>query len=76
MRDELEICKTCANFKRGKWHPAFGGDLQYSGKCEVLLSILSMENSKLWNMSDLTVQDTFGCVMWCNNKTTTKVGES
>ena len=59
-------CKTCEYFKRGTWHKAIDSHegQRNGGTCEVLLRVLAIENSALWNKSQLAVQDTFGCTMY------------
>jgi hypothetical protein len=56
-------CKNCIYFERGKWHKVFGGEEQLSGKCELLLKTLKINNSELFFIEALTVQESFGCVL-------------
>lgn len=64
--NNMERCKTCKFFSRGKWHKSIDPDEgeQLGGNCKLLLEVLSIENSFLWNKETLYVQDTFGCSMW------------
>ena len=57
-------CKDCKWFQRRKWHPAIdkNEDLQLGGDCGVLLKFLQMENSGMFFLDHLYVQDTFSCI--------------
>jgi len=58
-------CKTCIHFTRSKWHETIDSDETYQlgGYCSMLKEILMMNNSKLWSMDALYVQESFGCVL-------------
>jgi len=62
----MKTCKTCKNFKRGKWHKVIDPleSERLGGSCPLLLSVLKMENSEMIWMEDLAIQDTFGCIFY------------
>ena len=59
-------CETCRYFERGKWHPSAveGGGKRCGGQCKILHKVLLRENSSLWVLNAIQVQDTFGCSLW------------
>jgi hypothetical protein len=68
-------CKECEFFKRGKWHELQGGRPQLSGTCNILLKTLKIDNSRLFGIEKITIQDTFGCILGKpKNPTNVKTG--
>ena len=63
---EIIRCKDCEYFERLKWHKCLSKDNieepQLLGNCPILLNILKMDNSSLWAMEQLHIQDSFGCI--------------
>ena len=63
---QLVRCMDCAYFVRGRWKNMLTGEdegPQCGGKCDVLQKALGIDNSSLWMIPALYVQDTFGCVL-------------
>ena len=59
-------CMDCIYFVRGRWKNMLTGEdegPQYRGKCDMLQKALGLDNSSMWMMPALYVQDTFGCVL-------------
>ena len=59
-------CKDCIYFVRGRWKNMLTGEdegPQCGGKCDMLQKALGIDNSSLWMLPALYVQDTFGCVL-------------
>ena len=59
-------CMDCIYFVRGRWKNMLTGEdegPQYGGKCDMLQKALGLDNSSMWMMPALYVQDTFGCVL-------------
>lgn len=56
-------CKECKFFKRKHWHKSQGGGTQLCGTCDILLKILKINNSSLFHVDVIVLQDTFGCVL-------------
>lgn len=54
-------CKDCKFFKRRNWHNDQGGGEQFGGTCELLAEVLKMENTALFLVGYINVQDSFGC---------------
>ena len=64
--DRVVRCKDCAYFVRGRWINMLTGEdegPQCGGKCDVLQKALGIDNSSLWMIPALYVQDSFGCVL-------------
>ena len=63
-------CRTCIYFKRGKWHKAIDPEenKRLGGTCELLLGVLSIENSWMAFHDGIAVQDTFGCCLHMGKK--------
>ena len=59
-----KTCNECNFFKRGKWIKELGGGNRLGGTCKTLLKVLSIENSVMIYMETISVQDTFGCLLW------------
>lgn len=62
-------CRKCKYFKRGKWIKSLGGGDQCSGNCKILATVLGMDNTELFLLDVICVQDTFGCSLFredCN----------
>ncbi len=40
----MERCKDCTNFERALRHPAYGGGEMFGGWCDLLTSVISLDN--------------------------------
>ena len=60
----MKNCKTCAYFKRGKWHKCIDREEseQLGGTCEMLARIIGMTNWCVRTTDSLHVQESFGCL--------------
>ena len=64
--DRVVRCRDCIYFVRGRWKNMLTGEdegPQCGGKCDMLQKALGIDNSSMWMMPALYVQDTFGCVL-------------
>jgi hypothetical protein len=59
----MNTCAACTHFRRGKWHESLGSGPQHSGTCRLLCAVLKIENPNMLLEDEITLQDTFGCVM-------------
>lgn len=65
MEKDVKRCKTCEYFKRNTLHPSISNNHKteklLSGNCKLLCDVLKIENSNMFWMDSICVQDTFGC---------------
>ena len=64
--EKSNTCKNCQFFERGKWHKSIDNNEteRLGGQCKMILNVLQIENSWLWNKDYISVQDSFGCSLF------------